>query len=114
MDPNKEALAQALDTYDKAKAMNNTLKDLSEYLKKYVHKLERKENELKHKVERYKKSGKDVEAFKLAIHDFAIISVQVNAALKLQAEFLERLLESSNEVSSIGDEILKTYHQNKE
>ncbi len=114
MDPNKEALSKAIHTYDQAKGMNKALRDLADYFEKYFPKLERRENELKHKVERYKKSGKDVEAFKIAIHDFAIVSSQINAALKLQKEFLERLLESSNEVSSIGDEIFKTYHQNKE
>ncbi len=39
---------------------------------------------------------------------------QINAALKLQKEFLERLIESSKEVSSAGDKFIEAYHQNKE
>ncbi len=109
---NTESLAHAIDTYDIAVGTRNALQDLSDYLEKYVHKLERRENELKHKVARYKKSGKDVEALKFSMHDFGITSAQINAALKLRKEFLERLIESAKDVNSAGENFIKTFQQN--
>ncbi len=109
-----QTLAQAIDAYNIAVGKRNVLKDLSDYLEKYVEKLERRENELKLKIARYKKSGKNVETLKVTMHDFGIISAQINAALKLRKELLERLIESAKDVNTAGDNFIKTYQQNTE
>ncbi len=109
---NKEVFFQALDAYTLAKARQDVLKDLSDYFQKYIHKLEHRETELKEKIERYKKSGKNEEALKAAIHDSTMNTAQINAALKLEKEFMERLLETAKEVGTTGASFLELCTQN--